>query len=160
MLFPFSAFPSVFSYLWFRFFLTLIYMFVCRHICVQYLDRPERTSDLLEWELNLVVSCPVWVLWTKLWSSAKAASAFSHWDIFPSTFISDFKPRRNISFAGHWVETHLATSTAADSSLSMVAMADVRRALGMLPQFILSATCELGSVRIPFSWTKKLGQRG
>lgn len=59
---------------WFLFFFDL-FLFLCVCVCVyKYLNRPEEVSDLLELELEVVLSCLTWVLRTQLTSSGRTVS--------------------------------------------------------------------------------------
>ena len=50
-------------------------VFECMHMCEGVHRSQKRVLDLLELELQAVVSCPTWILGTELRSSVRAANA-------------------------------------------------------------------------------------
>lgn len=50
----------------------------------------KKSLDSLGQELQVIMSCLTWVLWTKPRTSARALSALNYWDILPATFSCNF----------------------------------------------------------------------
>lgn len=53
-------------------------VWVCANVSVGTQGGQEREPDSLELVLEVVVSCPVWMLGTELWFSVRAADAINH----------------------------------------------------------------------------------
>lgn len=64
---------------------------VCVCACTHAPTEAKRNTDTLELELQAFLSCPMWLLGSRLWSSDRAISVLDHWAIISSPRAFAFK---------------------------------------------------------------------